>query len=235
MADTEKGNFLVIEGGDGTGKGTQTELLRARLVEAGINVLIFEFPRYGTPAAHFAERYLNGDYGAADDVGAYRASVFFALDRFEVGYEINHYLNVGRTVLANRYVASNLAHQGGKLPEEELETYFNWDMGFEYDVLGIPKPTLNIVLYIQPELAQELIDRKAPRDYTRGEKRDIHEADINHLRNAARVYEKLCELFPELYVRINCMNDDGTIRSIEEVHELIWAVVESELINKQGG
>jgi dTMP kinase len=230
MPSTERGLFLVLEGGDGTGKGTQTELLNARLIDSGQEVEKFDFPQYGTPSAHFVERYLNGDYGPASKVGPYRASVFYALDRFEAGERIERSLAVGRTVLSNRYVASNLAHQGCQLPSDKREAYFEWNTHFEYEILQVPKPALNIVLYIKPELAQELIDRKADREYTKGKKRDMLEADLDHLRNAAAVYEQLCLLFPEFYVRIDCMNDDGTIRAIEEVHELIWAVVESELI-----
>jgi dTMP kinase len=94
MAD-QKGIFIVIEGSDGSGKGTQFRLLTERLRAVGYEVEIFDFPRYHKTSSHFVQRYLNGDYGPAKDISPYTASLFFALDRFEAAPAIRKALNQG--------------------------------------------------------------------------------------------------------------------------------------------
>src|SRR3990167_190571 len=109
-----KGLFVVIEGVDGSGKTTQFKLLHQRLKAAGYDVETFSFPRYSKPSSHFIKKYLAGDYGVATGVSAYTASLFYALDRYEASPEVSAALNNGKIVLADRYVGSNMAHQGSK-------------------------------------------------------------------------------------------------------------------------
>jgi dTMP kinase len=61
------GTFIVIEGTDGSGKGTQTKILMDRLKADGHDVATFDFPRYDDPSSHFVKEYLNGKYGEAED------------------------------------------------------------------------------------------------------------------------------------------------------------------------
>src|SRR3954463_14488919 len=107
-----QGIFLVLEGSDGSGKTTQFELLKNRLIDEGHEVEVFDFPRYDKPSSYFVTRYLNGQYGPASKVNPYTASLFYALDRFEAAPEIRKALSAGKIVLSNRYVGSNMAHQG---------------------------------------------------------------------------------------------------------------------------
>ena len=72
------GKLIVIEGTDGSGKGTQTDLLISRLKNEGFEVEKADFPRYGNKSAGMVEEYLNGKFGSADEVGPYRASIFYA-------------------------------------------------------------------------------------------------------------------------------------------------------------
>jgi dTMP kinase len=69
------GIFLVIEGTDGSGKGTQFKLLVERLKKAGHEVATFDFPQYDEPSSYFVKEYLNGRYGTAEDVGPYTQSI----------------------------------------------------------------------------------------------------------------------------------------------------------------
>src|SRR5688572_8863017 len=106
----KRGKFIVIEGTDGSGKKTQFELLVKRLKKAGHKVATFDFPQYGTPSAYFVEQYLNGHYGSIKETGPYRASLFYALDRFDAAPHIQAALAEGTMVICNRYVASNMGH-----------------------------------------------------------------------------------------------------------------------------
>src|SRR3954468_22900663 len=111
----KKGKFIVIDGTDGSGKATQTKLLVKRLQKSGHKVRIEDFPQYGKKSAGPVEDYLNGLYGSADQLGAYIPSIFYAVDRFAASERIRKHLAAGFIVVSNRYVTSNMAHQGGKI------------------------------------------------------------------------------------------------------------------------
>lgn len=215
------GTFIVIEGTDGSGKGTQFALLRDRLTEAGYDVAAFDFPQYDQPSSYFVREYLNGKYGTADEVGPYTGSLFYALDRFEAAGKIRQALAEGKVVLANRFVGSNMAHQGTKFQNaEERRGYFIWLDNLEFEMLRIPRPNASFVLRVEAEIAQGLVDQKAKRDYT-DKKRDIHEADLSHLQRAVNVYDEMCELFPRDFVRLDCVRS-GKLMEVEAVQDLLW-------------
>lgn len=221
---TEKGTFLVIEGTDGSGKGTQFDLLGRRLAEIGHDVVVFDFPQYGQPSAYFVEQYLNGEYGTAEQVGPYTGSLFYALDRFEAAPDIQKALAEGKIVLCNRFTGSNMAHQGTKFVNSaERRGYFIWVDNLEFQMLNVPRPDRSIVLRVPAETAQLLVDQKGERSYT-DKKRDIHEADLEHLKKSVEVYDELCSLFPKDFLRIDCVRS-GELMSIPQIHDLIWESV----------
>lgn len=220
----QKGSFIVLEGSDGAGKGTQFNLLKERLIAAGYEVEVFDFPRYEEPSSHFVKEYLNGNYGSSDTVSPYTASLFYALDRYDAAPEIRRALRDGKVVLSNRYVGSNMAHQGSKFASDaERRGFFVWEDGLEYSLLGIPRPTINIFLKVPANVSYELILKKKPRTYTKN-KRDIHEADLNHLSKTVDVFESLCKLFPKDFVEIECVKD-SQLMSIPAISNLIWESV----------
>ena len=220
------GQFIAIEGGDGSGKGTQARLLIDWLRSQGREVLELDFPQYSQPSALYVERYLNGEYGAANDVPADLASLAYALDRYSTKARVNEFLTkLDGIVIANRYVASNMAHQGTKFDDEtRRKQFYDEILHLEYEILGIAKPDLNIVLLVPADISQANVDKKAARSYTT-KKRDIHEADATHLDKAKRNYEEICELYPEEFTAIECMNDTQ-MRSIDEIHAKIRQLVD---------
>lgn len=213
------GVFIAIEGGDGSGKGTQSKLLVEYLISKGFDVFEADFPRYGEDSAYYVERYLNGNYGGPNDVPAELGSLPYALDRFAAkGDIINHLKKEISIVVSNRYVASNLAHQGTKISSpEHRRAFYERTKLTEYDILGIPKPDLNIVLLVPAQIAQANVDKKATRGYTTL-KRDIHEADTDHLEKAKANYEELCELYPNEFTAIQCIDQTDSMRTIEDIH-----------------
>lgn len=216
----KNGLFLVIEGTDGSGKGTQFDILKKQLTDEGYDIACFDFPRYDQPSSFFVREYLNGKYGTADEVGPYTASLFYALDRYETAQEIQLALDEGKIVLANRFTGSNMAHQGTKFTNaEERRGYFIWIDNLEFQMLGIPRPDRSIVLRVPAETAQKLVDNKESRTYT-DKKRDIHEADLDHLKRSVEVYDDLCELFPKDFTRIDCVRN-GELLDIDTISKLI--------------
>lgn len=215
------GVFIVVEGSDGSGKDTQVALLIERLKAAGQDVETFKFPRYDNASSHFIKKYLNGGYGGVNDVGPYTGSLFYALDRFEAGPDIAKALAQGKVVIANRYTGSNMAHQGSKFAnDQERRGFFIWLDNLEFTMLKIPRPNKNLVLNVPAEIAQTLIDQREDRKYT-SKKRDLHEADIEHLRTSNRVYDDLCQLFPQDFQRVDCVRS-GKMLSVQVINDMLW-------------
>lgn len=222
----------MLDGIDGSGKSVQTKLLIKRLKKTGHKVALISFPQYGQKSAGPIEEYLNGIYGSAQEVGPYRASVLYAVDRFAAANKIRTWLKQGKIVVANRYVASNMGHQGGKIKNAAArKKFFLWNDNLEYKIFGIPRPNLNIILHVTPKIAQQLVDKKGAREYLKGVKRDIHEADIKHLANAERTYLEIAKLFSK-YKLVECVAKNQ-ILPIKTIHEKIWKIVTSGLKAKK--
>ena len=224
----QRGLFIMIEGTDGSGKGTQTDILVDRLRKEKVEVEQISFPQYGEPSAFLVEEYLNGKYGSAEEVGPYKASILYATDRFAAAPKIKQWLKEGKIVIANRYVASNMGHQGGKIKDiDERKKYFDWNYNLEYEILEIPRPTVNLILHVTPEISQQLVDKKEERQYLKGKKRDIHEDDLNHLADAEQAYVEIAKTYPEFKL-IECVEDDSILPP-EQIHAIIWEEIKKYL------
>lgn len=221
---SKEGLFLVVEGTDGSGKGTQVEILKKRFVDEGYDVEVFDFPQYSHPSSYFVKQYLNGEYGSAEDVGPYTGSLFYALDRYEAAPKIREALDQGKVVIANRFTGSNMAHQGTKFNNvEQRRGYFIWLDQLEFEMLKIPRPTLSLVLRVPADIAQSLVDKKEAREYT-DKKRDLHEADLKHLKKSVEVYDNMCQLFPKDFKALDCVRN-GKILDKLTIHNLVWKTI----------
>ena len=221
------GVFVTIEGSDGSGKATQALELETRALREGYDVLRVGFPNYGSPSAKYIEHYLNGKYGPATEVHPELASMLYAVDRFAASEKIRkHLLKPHSLVVADRYVASNLAHQGTKFQNDvKRKAFYKQIIDLEYKTLGLPKPDFNVLLLVPTPVAQTNIDHKPTRTYTKA-KRDGHERDAEHLERANANYRALAELYPDSFTPIPCMMPDGkTMRPVSEIHEDIWKAV----------
>lgn len=177
---------VAIEGIDGSGKGTTTRGVRARLEASGLSVATLSFPNYGrTAAARAITEVLNGTVAVAD---AYYLAGLFALDRAETF--IAEPLPAVDVVIFDRYTLSNAAFQMVRLPEDQRDGFLAWLFDFEYRRLKVPEPDLNILMRIAPETATALVARKAARDYT-DQTRDAFEADAGYQRRVADAYSDI--------------------------------------------
>ncbi len=214
------GKLIVIDGTDGSGKTTQLNLLAARLKEEGLNVEIADFPQYNTKSAGLVEEYLSGKYGGPNEVTPYQASVFYAADRFDASFKIKQWLKEGKIVLSNRYVSANMGHQGAKIGNSlERKVFFNWLNDFEYQLFGIPRPDLSLILHVPANVSFELAKNRAREDW-KGKTKDIHENDFNHLRAAEETYLEIANTLPG-FTLVEC-SQNGQILEREAISELIW-------------
>lgn len=169
-----KSKIIVIEGLDGSGKATQTKILCEKFSALGKKVTKLEFPNYESPAAAPVKMYLDGEFGdKPDDVNAYAASAFYAVDRVASYLQFwKKECDNGGVILSDRYVTSNIIYQMSKLPKEEWNSFIDWLNDFEYEKLGIPKPDLVIYLDVEPEVSQKLMEKRYGGDNS---KKDLHE------------------------------------------------------------
>ncbi len=217
-----KGKFIVIEGIDGSGKGTQTELLVERLKKEKIDLVTDDYPHYETSFwGKQVGRLLTGEFGELFTISPYLAVLPYMLDEADGSKKIiGPALEEGKIVISNRYFTSNV-HQIAKKPENEREEYANWLWEAGYNQMGIIKPDLILVMAVEPEICRENILKKAKRNYTGQEVMDQAEANFNHQMETAKEYKKMAEKEPERWVIIDCCRE-GKLLPMEEINQIIW-------------
>lgn len=211
------GKLIVIEGLDGSGKGTQTKLLFDELIANGINAQKVSFPNYESDASAPVKMYLNGDFGkTAQDVNAYAASVLYSVDRFaSYKTEWGDFYHNGGIIVSDRYTTSNAVHQCSKLPKEEWQNYLQWLFELEYNKISIPKPDMVIYLSVDPIVSQELLLKR----YDGNEaKKDIHERDVEYLKKSRMAAEFCAEYCG--WIKIECA-ENGIMRTMQSIHDEI--------------
>jgi len=216
------GKLIVIEGLDGSGKATQSQLLCDRLGREGFPCKRISFPDYGHESAALVELYLSGGLGTAEEVGAYAASSFFAMDRYvsfrrRWGADYAGGLPLG----ADRYSTSNAVHQTSKLPRAQWDDYLDWLEDYEYSRLGLPRPDLVIYLSMPIEVSQKLLEQ---RYHGHTEKKDIHEADVEYLR---RCYESAGYVSARQGWRVLQCSRGGLPLPVEEIAAQVWAIAKT--------
>ena len=212
------GKLIIFEGLDGSGKGTQAELACQNLHSKGYDPLKISFPDYDSPSSALVKMYLAGQFGdKPDDVNAYAASSFYAVDRY-AGYKSDwgKFYEEGGILIADRYTTSNAVHQGGKLEGKAREEFFSWLYDLEFNRMGLPKPDLVLWLDMPVEIAETLMRR---RERDTSTKADIHERDDGYLHKCREG-----DYFG--WTRVSCVRD-GKLRSIEDIHEELYARVKS--------
>ncbi len=220
------GKLIVIEGVDASGKATQTERLYQRLAEEIQNVRQISFPDYNSDFCLPIKRYLAGDLGKnADDVSPFAASLFYAIDRYaSFKRDWGAFYQEGGVLVADRYVTSNLVHQGAKISDDKKE-FIDWLSELEYDRLELPKPDLVLFLDMPPAYARKLMENRANK-FTGEQQKDIHERDPQHL---DRAYESAKEVASLAGWQIISCVKDGKIRSIEEISDEVYEKVKMTL------
>jgi len=221
------GKLIVIDGGDGSGKQTQADLLVSYLKDKGFSVKYYDFPRYYTSFhGKMVARFLNGEFGKLNEVSPYLASLAYALDRASLKEEMEDWLSKGRIVISNRYATSSMAHQAAKLAKKDRKEFIEWLDELEYKVHKIPREDLVIYLYVPWEIGFELTKKKGERGYLKGGKLDIAEADIKHRKEAEKMYLWLTKSRKN-WVKINCCRD-STIKPKIEIHREILEVLKEK-------
>ncbi len=213
------GRLIVFEGIDGSGKATQSHLLLEYLKERNVGCSLVSFPCYDGHYGRLVARYLNGEFGDVLEVSPYLSSLPYAGDRLEHRHLLWEKLRIGEIVVVDRYVASNMAHQGAKVPVEQRADFVRWIEELEYTAHGIPREHLVFYCRIPVRLSQQLVDKKDARRYT-AHKRDIHEKDPTYLQDVCAQYDWLAQQYDH-WESIEAVDAEGNLRSPEAVHKEI--------------
>lgn len=222
--------LIAIEGIDGSGKGTQAKLLAESLRAIGKKVSLVSFPRYsGTFFGGIVGQFLNGSYGSLTEVHPMLSAVLYAADRFESKLFLWGEMENNDVVVCDRYVASNLAHQGAKIDDHSLRGKLLDEITkMEYEVFGLPKASLTILLDIPADVAQKNIAKKNQRAYT-NKALDIHEADRDYLHLVRGLYLTLAGDRLDWSVNSAVLSEEDGQRPIEEIHAQIHSRVVAHL------
>ena len=210
---------IVIEGTDGCGKHTQSQMLTQALNNQNKPTFMQSFPNYGSQGAKAVEAMLSGKLGEnVNSLDPYQSSIFFSVDRlYTFKTVLEEKLNQGTNLVLDRYVESNLLYQATKIEDEtEREKFVNWLYDFEYGTLKLPKPDLIIFLNLPLQFSLKLIQE-------RGRTKDIYEKDENFLMN---VYERGLKLAKDKgFVILDCIDFNGNLKTKETIHQEIMQLV----------
>lgn len=214
------GKLIIFEGLDGSGKGTQAALTAQKLRQRGVTLRQVTFPDYDSESSALVKMYLSGRFGQKpNDVNAYAASSFYAVDRF-ASYKTDWgaFYREGGLVLSDRYTTSNAVHQCSKLPPAQWDGFLNWLFDFEYKKIGIPEPDLVLYLAVDPEVSQKLLENRYHGDES---KKDIQEKDREYMARSRAAAEYCARTLG--WQRIECTCAGRAMRPVEEINAEILA------------
>lgn len=207
------GEFAVIEGTDGAGKGTQVAALLEHCALIGQECATMDFPRYSVePWGPIIKRYLNGEFGGLTETSPFLAALPYMLDRVRASAEIEEALMRGKLFIANRFSPSNHAFQTAKLPREEWDDFIGWLKWTEHKIHEVPEPDIVVLMKVTPDVSHANVG-------TRAAGRDIHEDNLGYQNRVAKVYMHLAEADPKWRI-IDCMDGDK-MKSPEEINEIL--------------
>jgi dTMP kinase len=199
---TTQGIFIAFEGGEGTGKSTQSKLLAQWLEQEGETVLLSREPG-GTELGKDLRKILLGH--ETGDISPRAEALLYAADRAHHIYSvIRPALDRGEVVISDRYFDSSAAYQGAGrvLNPTEVARISRWATESLY-------PTLTILIDLPAEIG---LGRLQSRDRLEAESNDFHE-------RVRQEYLQIAMMDPERYFVV-----DGT-QSIEEINTQITARV----------
>ncbi|CAN5449784.1 hypothetical protein BH09ACT12_BH09ACT12_07660 [soil metagenome] len=159
------GVFVCFEGGEGSGKSTQSGLLRDALVVEGYAVCLTFEPGDTSVGRELRRIVLSPETGVLADR---TEALLYAADKAEhVETVVLPALERGEVVITDRYVDSTLAYQGAgrSLDVAEVESVARW-------ATGDLRPHLTVVLDLEPQAG---LGRFAGRDRIEGESVEFHQ------------------------------------------------------------
>ncbi len=229
----QKGVFVVLDGLDGSGKATQTRLLKERFEKDGTPYETIDFPSYDrTVFGKLLGEALAGKRGDFLHVDPRIGSTLYALDRMEMSSTICGWLSEGKAVIADRFTSSNQIHQGGKIEDiKDRDEFLNWLDTMEHEVLKVPRPDAVIYLRVPIETSAQLLREKraAKNRILKDGEQDTVERDTEYVARSYESAQYLAETRPNWHV-VDCMQG-AEIRTPASIHEDVYNIVRGILLS----
>jgi dTMP kinase len=218
--------LIVIDGGANVGKATQADMLMNRLLSEGYSVGKIDFPRYSQNSiGHFIRECLDGEEDRFAALDPKIVAMIYAADRFESKSQIEEWMQEGRIIIFDRYVSSNMMHQGAKVQDSDArDEFFSWVEHLEYDIFGLPRPDMTVFLDIPPEDSQKLLEYIDDIGVTVV---DPLEKDRLHQAKVSKCASYLANTQNQ-WVTVSCVTE-GSLRPREEIHEEVYTAVKQQL------
>ncbi|MGH7214595.1 MAG: dTMP kinase [Tepidisphaeraceae bacterium] len=200
-----RGKFIVLDGGEGCGKSTQTKLLRERLEAEGLHVLAVRDPGTTRVGELIRAILLNPDHG---EMGFRCEMMLYMAARAQMMAEvIGPALDVGKVVVCDRFVSSTLAYQlgGDGLTAEEIRSVAQIALRGRW-------PDLTVLLDMPVERSSARVTRAKDR---------IEQRPIEYHAQVRRNYLAQAEAEPARYRVV------AADRDLEPVREDVWRAVAS--------
>jgi dTMP kinase len=214
----KKGKLIVIDGIDGSGKKTQTQLLVRRLKKLKKKVVEFSFPEYYRNFfGQNIKKFLTQEEFLFLKTHPKVASLWYAADRWEAKEKIEKFLKQGYFVIIDRYVTANQIHQGAKFDytddgEFKRKEFVKWLETLEYKIFKIPRPDIVFYLNLDPYTARKITSTRV---------NDIADKDLVHQISSRKSALKLAEEVKGIKV-IDCDLPNGGIKTRQEISDLIF-------------
>ena len=207
--------LIAIEGTDGSGKHTQAKLLSEFIEKHEGDCKLISFPNYESKGCEPVKMYLAGEFGDSGCLDAYQANALYAVDRLCTMQAYKDYIKNGGNIVFDRYTQSTMLHQAALInDEDERDEFLSYVDNFEFNVLKLPRPDVVIFLDVPVEISKKLADARGA--YKSGQKKDIYEEDVEHLKRAYNSGKYVAKKYD--WKIIDCVRD-GEIKSIQEIHQ----------------
>jgi len=207
--------LIAFEGIDGSGKATQARMLHQRLNGSEL----FSFPTYDTSVfGPHVRRYLRGEFGELGQNDPFLVAMLYAINRYEALPDLQAALAGGLTVICDRYVPSNIAHQAANEPVDSRAALIYRIEQTEYEIFGLPRPDLVILLDLTAEASYR-------RTHTRDDTKDLHQDSLSYMARVRDVYLEQARTYRRWHV-VDCVDDEGYDKTREHLHDEIYQVIE---------
>jgi len=223
----KNGRIFTIDGGDGAGKATQTELLVKRLKKEGYPVSTLDYPNDSAVFGLKIREILKE--GKVSEVDPIFFSTLYSFNRWSTKPRLEKWIIEGRNIILDRYMEANFGYQAAKLDtiEERLEMINKLET-YELEWLGLPKSYSVIYLDLPPEYAL-----KAMNDDGKRKNLDMHEKAGLDYKNKVRDIFLYCSKKFDHWIKINCLDGNNRRISEKELSDRIFNILESEFVNKK--
>jgi len=219
--------FGVIDGGDSSGKKTQTALLAQELIQRGYDAETVSFPTYNESLLGIlVSKYLKGEFGSKEDMTPEIATFLFAIDRYQFKETLERKIASGKTIIADRYTPANI-YQAAKVDGNERFVLWEWIKQVES---RLPQSDFVAYLDVPVEISSNLFsEREVKNTLLKPGEKDIYEADKSYLNRVRNLYLEIAE--KENWIVINCVRDGG-LKPREEINGILVNELEKRKLFK---